>query len=235
MKKLSLTLLLVCLLLGLTACGKEEAPPPALTLVQGNLDAVYHGTCAEDYLSLTGLTAQDCLDAYEANLKTESGFFLSAFGYLDTGMSDETRAAVEALYQDIYRGVEYTVGPAAQLDDETQAVKVQVTPLKLFQTVLDDTEGMAAAFAPIRQQYYWMDPGRTDWTNPAIYGYSHYYPEARDAYVNALVELCRAHLADTPPGDPQTVVVQVYWHPYGYWAINDADWQAVDALMIEYP
>jgi len=234
MKKLPILCLTLGLLLGLCACA-EEAPDPVITLVRGNLDAVYTGAAGEEYLALTGLTAEDCRAAYQNNLEAEARYFLDYYGYSAEGLEDEVMDEIVGLYQDLYAKASYTVGPAATLDDETQAVKVQVTPVELFQAVQADTEGWDALFQPIQKKYYWINFDRTDWSDPAIYGRNPYYAECRADCLDALLTLCRAHLDDVWEPEPQTVVVQVYWHEYGYWAINDADWQTVDGLMLAYP
>lgn len=237
MKKSPVFLLILGLLLCLTACGEEE-PDPVITLVQGNLDAVYAGTWSEEYLALTGLTAEDCQAAYENNLEAEARHFLAYYGYSDEGLEDDVFQDIIELYRDLYRHAAYTVGPAARLDEETQAVKVQITPLNLFALAEADTELREALFAPIQKTYYWMNLETIDWSNPAIYAYNRYYAQCRAECVAAQVALCRAQLdklAEAEPAEPRTVVVQVYWHPYGYWTIDDTDWKTVDSLMIEYP
>lgn len=234
MKKLPILCLTLGLLLTLTACGKEETDP-VITLVQGNLDAVYLGVADDAYKALTGQTGEQCAEAYRNNLEAEARYFLSYYGYSDEGLEDETLNKVVRLYEDIYQKASYTVGPAAALDDETQAVKVQVSPLNLFALAAGDTELREELFAPIRRQYYWLNLDATNWADPAIYSRSQYYPQCRADCIDALVSLCRAHLDEAEPQAPQTVVVQVYWHEYGYWAINDADWRTVDRLILEYP
>lgn len=234
MKKLPILCLLLLLLLGLSACEEEEQVP-AVDLVQGNLDAVYTGVADDAYKSLTGQTAEDCADAYRNNLEREARYFLDYYGYSDEGLEDEILDQVIRLYEDLYQKAVYTVGPAAQFDDKTQAVKVQVFPLDLFRLTQEDTALREELFEPIRKQYYWINLDTTDWSDAALYSRSPYYAQCRADCIGALVSLCRAHLDEVSAGDPQTVVVQVYWHDYGYWAINDADWRAVDDLVIEYP
>lgn len=234
MKKLPVLCLTLALLLGLSACGEEEQDS-VIDLVQGNLDAVYIGVADDSYKELTGQTAEDCADAYRNNLEREARFFLDYYGYSGEGLEDETLRQVELLYEDLYQKAVYTVGPSARLDDKTQAVKVEVSPLDLFRLAAEDTELREELFAPIRQKYYWMNFECTDWSDPDLYSRSPYYAQCRADSVAALVSLCRAHLDEVSAGDPQTVVVQVYWHDYGYWAINDVDWRTVDGLMIEYP
>ena len=237
MKKIPLLLLTFVLLLPLSAC-KDEGPEPVITLVQGNLDAVYTGTADNAYQTLTGQSPEDCAAAFENNLEQEARYFLTYFGYSDEALEDDVFQDFIALYRDLYAKAEYAVGPAAQLDEETQAVKVQITPLDLFCRTAEDADLREELFAPIRQKYYWLNLDTTDWANPAIYTYNRYYAQCRAECIAAQVALCRAHLNDPAPESPaapETVVVQVYWHEYGYWAINDTDWKTVDSLIISYP
>lgn len=234
MKKLPLFLLTLGLLLCLTACGVEE-PDPVLTLVQGNLDEVYLGTYDDVYLELVGTTALACQADRQFNLEREAAYFLEYFGFSDVGLPEETRQRIIDLYNALYARAEYTVGPAAQLDEATKAVKVQVAPLDLFQRVLDDTERREELFSEIRRTYYWLNYDSINWADETLYSRSPYYAPCRDAFVNALLTMCEEKLAETEHLAPETVVVQVYWHDYGYWAINNTDWRTVDSLIIEYP
>lgn len=234
MKKRSVIWLLLALLLCLTACGKEE-PDPVLTLVQGNLDAVYTGAAGEDYLTLVGTTPEDCADARQTNLEREADYFLEYFGFSDVDLPEELRQRIVDLYDKLYEQAEYTVGPAAELDESTKAVKVQVSPLDLMQRVMDDTARREELFSEIRRTYYWFRYDSINWADEATYGRSPYYAPCRDAFVSALLTMCEEKLPETEHLAPRAVVVQVYWHEYGYWAIDGTDWKTVDSLIIEYP
>jgi hypothetical protein len=234
MRKIPFLCLILALFLVLSGCGKEDQMP-VIDLVQGNLDVMYTGVADDVYKDLTGQTPEDCSDAYLKNLEREARYFLAYYGYSDEGLEEEVLDQVIRLYEALYQKAEYTVGPAVQFDEETQAVKVQVSPLDLFQLAAEDTELREELFEPIRRQYYWINLEATDWSDPALYSRSPYYAQCRADSIKALVELCRAHMDEVSAGEPETVIVQVSWHEYGYWTINDADWRAVDELMIAYP
>lgn len=234
MKKFSFFVLSVSLLLCLSACGENE-PDPVLTLVQGNLDEIYIGTCDDTYLDLVDSTAEDSAQAREQNLQREANHFLEYFGFSAVDLPEEIQKRIITLYDQLYAHAEYTVGPMAELDETTIAVKVQVSPIDLFQRVLDDTGRRESLFSEIRRTYYWFNYESINWADDNIYSRSPYYAPCRDAFVDALLIMCEEKLPEMEHLAPQTVVVQVYWHDYGYWAIDDNDWRAVDRLMIEYP
>lgn len=234
MKKLPLLFLVLTLLVSLTACSAEEKDPVSL-LVQGNLDTVYTGACDESYLELVDLTAEDCAQSYQHNLEAEADYFLRYFGYSGEALPDAVREKIIALYEKIYANASYTVDPSVELDENTCAVKVQVSPINIFQLAAEDTERRDTLFAEIQQTYYWIPLDSTNWANSGLYSRSPYYAQCRDACVEALVTLCAEHLPETGYLDTQTVVVQVFWNDNGYWSIDETDWRIIDSLIIAYP
>lgn len=234
MKKLPLLFIILTLSVSLAACSAEEKDPVSL-LVQGNLDTVYTGTCDESYLELVDLTSEDCTQSYQHNLEAEADYFLRYFGYSDEALSDDVRKEIVKLYEKIYASANYTVDPSVKLDENTCAVKVQVSPVNIFQLAVEDTARRDALFAEIQKTYYWIPLDSTDWTNSSLYSRNAYYAQCRDACVEALVTLCTEHLPDIDYLDTRTVVVQVFWSENGYWSIDETDWRTIDSLIIAYP
>lgn len=234
MKKIPLLLIMSILFISLTACSAEEEDPISL-LVQGNLDAVYTGTYDESYLELVDLTSEDCAQSYQHNLETEAGYFLRYFGYSDEALSDTVREKIVKLYGKIYANANYTVAPSVKLDKDTRAVKVQVSPIDIFQLAAEDTDRRDNLFAEIQKKYYWIPLDSTDWSNSALYSRGPYYAQCRDECLEALVTLCTEQLPDVGYLDAKTVVVQVFWSDNGYWSIDETDWRTIDSLIIAYP
>ena len=102
-----------------------ETAAPAL--VQGNMDLLYKGTCAETYLKLVNSTAEDCASYYDENMTLQAQAFMNVFDVNDLDGTQTDRFA--DIMKQVYAQAEYTVGAVSQVDDTHFLVDVTVTPL----------------------------------------------------------------------------------------------------------
>lgn len=217
---LALCLILV-MALTLTACGGGVTASDAKDLVQGNLDEIYLGKFDPEYLKLVDITEEEARQTYEEGLEVEAEMFAYYFDIYN--MTDELKEEIIELYQEIYAQSKYTVGEASKLDESTFAVKVQVSPLDIFELVVDASE---EALQPFFDKYENVDIASMS-------------DEEYDAYdkewADAVLDLCWEKLPEMGYGDERSLVIQVTLDEDDYWVMSGDDFNNLDEIIITYP
>lgn len=220
--KRSIALCLVLVMaLTLTACGGGVTASDAKDLVQGNLDEIYLGKFDPEYLKLVDITEEEARQTYEEGLEVEAEMFAYYFDIYN--MTDELKEEIIELYQEIYAQSKYTVGEASKLDESTFAVKVQVSPLDIFELVVDASE---EALQPFFDKYEDVDIASMS-------------DEEYDAYdkewADAVLDLCWEKLPEMGYGDERSLVIQVTLDEDDYWVMSGDDFNNLDEIIITYP
>lgn len=219
-RSIALCLVLV-MVLTLTACGGGVTASDAKDLVQGNLDEIYLGKFDPEYLKLVDITEEEARQTYEEGLEVEAEMFAYYFDIYN--MTDELKEEIIELYQEIYAQSKYTVGEASKLDESTFAVKVQVSPLDIFELVVDASE---EALQPFFDKYENMDIASMS-------------DEEYDAYdkewADAVLDLCWEKLPEMGYGDERSLVIQVTLDEDDYWVMSGDDFNNLDEIIITYP
>lgn len=220
--KRSIALCLVLVMaLTLTACGGGVTASDAKDLVQGNLDEIYLGKFDPEYLKLVDITEEEARQTYEEGLEVEAEMFAYYFDIYN--MTDELKEEIIELYQEIYAQSKYTVGEASKLDESTFAVKVQVSPLDIFELVVDASE---EALQPFFDKYENVDIASMS-------------DEEYDAYdkewADAVLDLCWEKLPEMGYGDERSLVIQVTVDEDDYWVMSGDDFNNLDEIIITYP
>lgn len=220
--KRSIALCLVLVMaLTLTACGGGVTASDAKDLVQGNLDEIYLGKFDPEYLKLVDITEEEARQTYEEGLEVEAEMFAYYFDIYN--MTDELKEEIIELYQEIYAQSKYTVGEASKLDESTFAVKVQVSPLDIFELVVDASE---EALQPFFDKYENVDIASMS-------------DEEYDAYdkewADAVLDLCWEKLPEMGYGDERSLVIQVTLDEDDYWVMSGDDFNNLDEIIITYP
>lgn len=221
MKRLA-ALLIVCLLtVCLTACGSSFADDVTL-LVQGNLDELYLCKFDQEYMELVNTTEEDCMDNYLSGLEMEAEVF--AYYFNITEPTEELKAEIVELYKQIYAHSKFTVNPATELDENTYAVKVQVSPIDIFQRVLDaETAGA-------------LDDFYGKYTEEQVNAMTDAEYAAYDAeWADRVLQLCYQELENVDYMEEQSLAIQVTKNSDSIWSITDNDLAAIDELIIYYP
>lgn len=221
LKRLAALLLALVLVFSMTACGgsMEET---VTQLVQGNLDELYLGKFDESYLELVSATEEECEQSYLEGLEIEAEYF--AYYFNVEYLTDELKADIVELYKEIYSHSKFTVNPATKLDDDTYAVKVQISPINIFDLVLQaESEG---AMDDFYNKYATVDiNAMTD----------EEYKAYDTEWAYAIIDLCYEQLPNVGYMDEQSIAVQVTKDTDGLWCITDNDMGTIDELIIYYP
>lgn len=144
-------LLTTGLCLGLAGCGGvEEVEGRSFTThdaevyIDGLLKENFLGEADPEYLELTGIHADDVERVYDSALEMDVNYFFSLYDI--DHPSDELREEVKELYQKIYEHTKYEIVSAAQQEDGSFSVKVDMYPIDIVQTVSEATDTALADF-----------------------------------------------------------------------------------------
>lgn len=223
MKKIksALALLLAAVMcLSMAACGSSFEDNVAV-LVRGNLNEIYLGQYDEDYMKLVNTTAEDCETNYLSGIEMEAEFFVNYFNieYPTVELIEE----IEELYKDIYSHSKFTVNEPSKLDEDTYAVKLQISPIDIFQLVDDNwDEGMAEFY----DKYAESD---TSTMTDEEY-------QAFDAdWARAIIDMFYEQMPNLGYKEEQSIAIQITRGEDDVWTISDNDMVSIDELIIYYP
>ncbi len=210
------------LTLGLTACGGSGLNKfDATTYVEGLLKETYLGEFDDAYMKLVGIDETEAEETYDAGLDTEVDYFIYRYGI--EYPTDEFRADLKELYAEIYKHSKFKVISAAEQDDGSFSVKVEVEPINIAQLAEEDME---EGLEPFYEKY----PAEVqDAMSDEEY-------EAMDQeWAQALFGFYNDNLADIGNLEAQSTVVQLEKDDDGYYSITDDSFSNLDALIISYP
>ena len=210
---------LLCLLcLGLGGCGGFDADDAA-ALVQGNMDVVYKGEYTEGYLAQVDMTAEDADAVYQNALLTEAEYFAGFFD-IDTELAgDDVMARIAGLYRQVYALSRYEIGWVSKSGDGF-SVEVTIYPVDVFSRfVAEDSEAF--------MQSWQAKLAGADFAGKTR-------QEIEVLWAADLLAAVEARLVTAGYLEPQVVDVHVAVESEGYYAIDDADWNLIDELLIAY-
>lgn len=219
-KRIAAVVIAAVLCFSLAACG-GGFETIVKTLVQGNLDEIYLGQFNSDYMKLVNSDEDECEESYRIGLETEAEFFISYFEI--EYPTDELVDEIVELYKQIYAHSKYIVNDPAKLDDNTYAVKVQISPIDIVQLVSDNwDDGMESFY----EKY-----ANVDIASMSEEDYIQFDAE----WAETIISMFYDQLPNLGHMDEQSIAVQITKGSDGKWMIADNDLMAVDAAIIYYP
>lgn len=231
MKKVGKALLALALTLTLggvlCACGgeKTEAGFNAAAYVEGELEALYHGTFTAGYLTTVGLTEDAATAAYEQNLALEADAFCKTLGveYPTAAL----KARLGRLYKDIWAKLDYTVGAATSQGDGSYRVAVTVRPLDIMQQLY---KAHPAFLKEFMAGYDGVDTeSMTDEE------YDTWYRDTFDrAYGVGVTDLLDGLLPKAKHQPQQSLSLRVTRGAGDAYTVNQDDFAALDKLLVDY-
>lgn len=221
--RLTAVLLGAALVFLLAACG-DVTPNEAKAYIQGDLDACYLGQYNQDYLDITGMTADEAREQYyNWNTSAEADILMDYFELYPT---DATTSLAVELIQDIYACSKYEVGSASKLEDGSYAVTVTVQPMDIiYRYVSQNDPSLLWADALDRHGIY---------TQEALDAMSDEdYLALEDDYAASVLGGIRELLPQMGYGPEQSVVLQLQLKDNSY-TLVETDWQHFDGMVIDY-
>lgn len=125
-RKAGVLFLLVCALVGLTACGVNDFD--AAGYVEAYMDAVYK----QKYESYAKFTEQTEAEAEAGIVKIEKEDLASS--YADMDLTDEDLDGYYQVINKVYNKVKYEVKEAKETEDKNYTVTIEIEPMDTFTT-----------------------------------------------------------------------------------------------------
>lgn len=225
--KRSLALVLALgLCLSLTACRQETAGTKGFTTydaevyVDGLIKENYMGIADEAYLELVNIHAEDVEALYDSTLDLDAEYFF--FMYDIDHPTDELREEVRELYREIYKHTKYEIVSAAEQEDGSFSVKLNVSPIDIAQTVNE-------AKNDATEKFYEKYPQTT--VNAMR---DKDYEKMEAEWAELIMELYQNALKEIGNMTEKSISVQIEQNDEGLYTINSDDFARLDALIIDY-
>lgn len=218
-KNLAALLLAVLLAFGCAGCS-AVSDMLAVTLVEGNLDAIYRNETTENYLKLVSSTEEEIEEMYLEGLEASAEVF--AYYFDIDYLTDELESELEDLYKTLFLKAKYTVGDASKVNDNTYAVSVTIEPLNIFELVIEDYEALLDTF---NAKYADVDAESLT---------EEQYMEIDADYAAMVMELVNSKLPEAGYSDPVQMLISVECED-DVWSISSDSLADFDAKLITYP
>ena len=216
-----LFLLTLALTVLLTACAQEtETGFDAEAYVTGVLKATYLGQFQADYLEMVGLTEAEAQTEYANGIHLEVNNFYSAYSIETT--TDELHDGIEELFYDIYSHASLTVTGVEEREDGSFVVTVEVEPIDIVRQVHE-------ALPALQAEFYAKYPEEDQNTMTSAQ-----YTAFDAEWAQLVLGLYQDKLTTIGHLPAQTVTLRVEQDSQGYYGINNADFLALDKLVIDY-
>lgn len=214
------------LCLGLTACQEEDTSTKGFTVhdaqvyVDGLIKANYMGKANTAYLELVESNESDVQNLYANALAQDANYFF--FMYDIDHPSDELRQEVMELYDDIYQYTKYEIVSAAQQEDGSFSVKLNISPIDIVQTVNEAQNAVVDEFHKKYPQTQ-VNEMRDD-----------EYEAMEKEWTELIMGLYRDALKEIGNMTEKSISVLIEQNDEGLYAINSDDFARLDELIIDY-
>lgn len=216
-KRLASAVLTLTLLGTLAACGEGLTEKDAEAYVKGHLDAIYLGTCSEEYIDLVeDMNETEAKKMYQDNVTWEAEILLQDFLEVEYP-TDEMVERSEALVGEIYSNAKYTVGTGSKTKDGDFVVEVTVSPIEVLNLLTDED-----VFAALDQSGYAEAETEAQ------------LKEADAVYGMLMLDRLEELLPQLSYGEEQIIMLQLKPDKEGYYVLVDTGIQKVDEVMIDY-
>lgn len=221
--RLSAALLALCLALSLAACGGTEGPSKfeAAAYVDGLIKENYLGQFEETFLEQVGISEAAAKETYENGLEVEADRFLTRYDI--DHPTDEFMEQVVELFREIYQHTRYEVVSAAQQEDGSYSVKVNVESIDIVQLVEGEWD-------KARDDFYEKYPYRDQQTMSTAE-----YTAMDREWAELILSLYQDKLSEIGNLTAQSLSVQLVQNEDGNYIIDSQDFARLDALIIDYP
>lgn len=219
MKKLKICSALAALVLCLTALTACGGGFDAASLLKGNLDVIYLGTCDDSHLKSVGLTREEANEYYEEGILVEADYFADYFQSDYDSLSEATQQKIVDMYKQIYAKSKYELGNTTK-NGETYLVSLTVYPIDIISKYVD--EDFDAFYDDFEAR---LNNGEFDSLSDA---------EFEELWINEIIDGVSARLDKIDYLEPEVISVQIAKDSDGYYTITDNDFQRIDSLIIQY-
>lgn len=243
-KKIAAMLMAGTMLVSLSGCGTivsevadavvEKAMGTAtITLVQGNMDAVYKGIFSEEYLELLeGQTKEDLEQIYQESMESEAEFLAYYFAMYEPeygesyeDLSEDIRADILELCKEIFAQTKYEVLESTELSEGSYSVKVSIEPSYIIEQA-EEMYDRYDALEEFGEKYKFANADDMTEEEYALY---------MEEYAEIIVQMINELLPEMKYQDAKTQLIQLEKNEDGLLEINEDDWTRVNETLVYYP
>lgn len=220
-RKLAALLTAVMLVMGLSACQKEEpqAAFDAKVYMEGMIRGTYLGEFSQEYLDLVGITEETAQNVYESSLYQEAW----SFAYLyNIEYPDDFYEEIKDLYRAIYTLIKFEVVSTALEEDGSYSVRVDIEPIDIVQRVELELDEV---LKPFFEKYPSEVQNAMTTTE---------YQEFDAEWARLIIDTYRKGLYWAGNLEKQSVTVKLEKNEDGYYGISNEEFKKLDALVIDY-
>lgn len=214
----------LALALSLAACSTptEVSDFKAEVYVKGVLNELYLGQFDPEYLELVGIDEEQAQRAYEDGLDQEAAYFIAIYSIQYP--TDELREDLAELYKEIYQHTKFEVVSAAEQEDGSYSVKVNIQPIDIVQQVEND-RATEKAYKAFGEKYPVEELNAMD---------KEEYERVDREYAEMILELYQDKLPEIGNQAETAVTIQLEKNKDGFYAIPAEDFTRLNDVIIDY-
>lgn len=215
--------LALAMVLVFTACGgetQEITKFDAVAYVDGLLQENYLGQFPEDYLEMVGIDQETAEETYESCMEQEVNYFAYYFDIDEP--TEEMAEELKTLVKEIYSHTRYEIISAAEQEDGSFSVKVEVEPIDIIQLVRSDWDKSTEDF------YEKYPVTEINAMNNAE------YEKVEAEWAQLILKLVRDKMPEIGNMTSRSMAVQIEKGKEGYYSIASEDFSKLHELILDY-
>jgi hypothetical protein len=215
--------LALALAMGLCGCKNTTgnlSKFDAAAYVDGMIKALYLGQYEQSYLDLVGIDEDEAKADYDDSIETEVEYFL--YRYDIDYPTDELEDELKELYKQIYSYTKYEVVSAAQQEDGSFSVKVNVEPINICQLA-------ESAWDKTMEPFF--DKYSSDDLNAMT---DAEFEEVDQEWARLIVDLYWDKMEEIGNEDVRSISLTLEKDGEGYYSLNEDDFYRLDDMLIDY-
>lgn len=214
-KVISLTIICAITIL-LTGCFKDEESTKYKDYIQAAMDASYLGKNTE-YLVVADTTKEDAEELYDhtAEYLAYSIMKYNSVNYDD--INEEIINKYKELAKEALKKSKYTINDGRKVDGVYQ-VKVEITPIDVWEATYDEVEEYIAEFLDKYPNYETMSGDEL--------------LAAEEEYANKVLEILNPYIENMNYKDTVSKIVEIQFDDDGLYGISQDDWDDIDDYIM---
>ncbi|MCI8779033.1 MAG: hypothetical protein HFI87_07805 [Bacilli bacterium] len=200
----------------LTGCLKDEKATEYKDYIKAAMDASYLGR-SETYLVVAKTTKEDAEELYDQTAEYLAYSIMKYNSVPYDDISEETINKYKELAKKALEKSKYTINDGRKVDGVYQ-VKVEITPIDLWEATYDEVEDYIDEFLDKYPNYQTMAGDEL--------------LAAKEEYANKVLEILNPYVEDMKYKDTVSKIVEIQFDDDGLYGISQDDWDDIDDYVM---